>query len=319
MDFGVHLPLMARAGESPLDLLTAFVRDAARLGYKHLVFNDHFIFGIDPPIALASVIGVSGEMKLVPSVLLPVQRGLVPSAKMLAAFDILSGGRLIAGIGPGSMELEYEISRIPFEERWKRFDEMAMSLRALLQPSESPFIGNFYSTEGINLEPKPVQQPKLPIWIGSWGSDAGLRRVARFGDGWLASAFESTPASFREASARLGENLVAEGKDPAGFPNAVSTMFTYVSRDESRLAEVGRFGPFGQRPAGQEGREPPPRVLQQAQAHVRQPPLVGTPEQCAERLSGFNEAGVQTLYLAMMVDPMEQLHYFMEEVAPLVR
>jgi alkanesulfonate monooxygenase SsuD/methylene tetrahydromethanopterin reductase-like flavin-dependent oxidoreductase (luciferase family) len=304
-----------------LTALQDYVKTAADLGFKHLAFNDHFVFNLDPTVAVASVLGVSGEMKIVPSVLLPVQRGLVPSAKLLAALDILSGGRVIAGIGPGSMELEYEINGLQFSERWSRFDEIAMALRSLLQPDEPAFKGKFYSTEGVRLVPMPAQKPKLPIWIGSWGSDAGLRRVARLGDGWIASAFHSTPRNFREHKEKLAGHLYREGKDPASFPNAVSTMFMFISRDQAQLDEMSRGGPFGgfQRDAAAAGNEPPPAAMQRAAAdHVRQPPLVGTPEQCAERLAGFAEAGVQTFYVQPMREPRDQIQLFMEEVAPLV-
>jgi len=76
---------------------------------------------------------------------------------------------------------------INYEERWKRFDEAIQVLRSLWRGGSVGFTGRFYSTAGIDLEPKPLQKLTPPIWIGSWGSGAGLRRVARLGDGWLAS------------------------------------------------------------------------------------------------------------------------------------
>ena len=66
-----------------------------------------------------------------------------------------------------------------FEERWKRFDEAVQLLRCLLCPDAPPLRGHFYAWESTRLEPLPVQESGPPIWIGSWGSDAGLRRVAR--------------------------------------------------------------------------------------------------------------------------------------------
>jgi alkanesulfonate monooxygenase SsuD/methylene tetrahydromethanopterin reductase-like flavin-dependent oxidoreductase (luciferase family) len=70
------------------------------------------------------------------------------------------------------------------------------------QPDHRPrssFTGRFYSTDGISLEPRPTSVDGPPVWIGSWGSSAGLRRVARLGEGWLASAYNTTPALFAEA------------------------------------------------------------------------------------------------------------------------
>jgi alkanesulfonate monooxygenase SsuD/methylene tetrahydromethanopterin reductase-like flavin-dependent oxidoreductase (luciferase family) len=109
----------------------------------------------------------------------------VALAKSLAAIDLLSGGRLVVGVGPGSSALDYAAVGIPFEERWKRLKEAVWAMRALWLREVSPFKGEFYSTEGVVLEPYPTQQPGPPIWIGSCGSEAGLRRTARLGDGWL--------------------------------------------------------------------------------------------------------------------------------------
>ena len=118
----------------------------------------------------------SGNMAVGTSVILAVVRGPVPMAKALAAIDILSNGRLFVGIGPGSSARDYEIVALNYEERWKRFDETIQVLRSLWSGDSVGFTGRFYSTAGIDLEPKPLQKPTPPIWIGSWGSDAGLRR-----------------------------------------------------------------------------------------------------------------------------------------------
>ena len=143
---------------------------------------------------------------------LPVVRGPVPLAKALAALDILSGGRLIVGVSPGSSARDYALAGIAFEERWKRFDEVVQMLRCLLRPDAPSFNGNFYVYEMTRLEPFPVQESGPPIWIGSWGSDVGLHRVARLGDGWLASAFHITPESFADGLARLHVFLEQDGR-----------------------------------------------------------------------------------------------------------
>jgi alkanesulfonate monooxygenase SsuD/methylene tetrahydromethanopterin reductase-like flavin-dependent oxidoreductase (luciferase family) len=89
---------------------------------------------LDGPTALAAVAGRSGGMKLVTTLALASLRGPVPLAKALSALDILSGGRVIAGVGPGSSKADYEAVGVPFEQRWQRFDEVARLLKPLLQP-----------------------------------------------------------------------------------------------------------------------------------------------------------------------------------------
>src|SRR5207248_5628912 len=117
--------------------------------------------------ALAAVLGDTGDMDLMTTVTLPVVRGPVQTAKTLAAIDVLSGGRLIVGVGPGSSEADYRAVGVAFEERWKRVDEAVLALRALWGDASALFEGKFYSTEGIVAEPRPVRGA-MPIWIGSW-------------------------------------------------------------------------------------------------------------------------------------------------------
>src|SRR5215216_5657334 len=146
-------------------------------------------------------------MTLATTVALPAVRGPAPLAKTLAAIDLLSGGRLVVGVGPGSSARDYAAVGLSYEERWQRLDEAIPALRALWGGDGQPFNGRFYSTQGLALEPRPAQHPGPPIWVGSWGSEAGLRRAARLGDGWLASAYNTTPETFAAALCRLQEQL----------------------------------------------------------------------------------------------------------------
>jgi len=207
LDYGVHLPVIDFGFHRfSLERLCAYVRQAEELGFKAVSTNDHLIYSrpwLDAPTALAAVLSHTGKMAVGTSVALPVVRGPVQLAKALAAIDILSNGRLFVGVGPGSSVRDYEIMGIDYEERWKRFDEAVQFLRALWSADGGQFAGRFYSTAGIDIEPKPLQRPSPPIWIGSWGSDAGLRRVARLGDGWLASAYNTTPDQFRVGLEKL--------------------------------------------------------------------------------------------------------------------
>jgi alkanesulfonate monooxygenase SsuD/methylene tetrahydromethanopterin reductase-like flavin-dependent oxidoreductase (luciferase family) len=206
---------------------------------------------LDGPTALAAVMEHSAEMELATTVALAVVRGPVPVAKTLGAIDRLSGGRLIAAVGPGSSADDYAAVGIDFSERWQRFDEAIGVLRALWRRDGVPFVGRFYSTEGLSLDPPPAQTDGPPIWVGSWGSEAGLRRVARLADGWLASAYNTTPDLFAEAWHALGSMLTDRGKNPATFPNALATMWCYITDDRAEAdrehvddltGHVRRFG-----------------------------------------------------------------------------
>jgi alkanesulfonate monooxygenase SsuD/methylene tetrahydromethanopterin reductase-like flavin-dependent oxidoreductase (luciferase family) len=309
VDYGAHLPLIEfEGGRRTLADLRAYARRAGALGYRYLCANDHLLFGapwIDGPTALASTIEASGDMTLATTVCLPVIRGPVQSAKMLAAIDILSGGRLVAGVGPGSSARDYAAIGVPFEERWARFDEAIRALRSLLGEKADSFAGNFYSTEGLSLEPPPTNPTGPPIWIASWGSRAGLRRVARLGDGWLASGYNTTPSGFAEGLGHLHAELDAAGVSRGAFPNGIVTMWLYVSearRDVERmLGEV--LAPMLRRPI-------------EALRDLALP--MGSAEQCAERISAYQEAGAERIFVWPLADELHQLERFREDVVPLV-
>src|SRR5687767_11654308 len=207
-------------GEEPLSLrrLEATVDAARDCGFAAVSANDHLVFQtpwLDGPTALASMVRRSGELALATTVAIAVLRGPVPLAKTLVAIDVLSGGRLVAGLGPGSSERDYRALGIPFEERWKRFDEALAVLRALLSRDRMPERPRYYPVPpDIELSPPPRRPDGIPLWIGSWGSSAGLARVARAGDGWLASAYNTTPERFSDARAALARALKDRGREP---------------------------------------------------------------------------------------------------------
>jgi alkanesulfonate monooxygenase SsuD/methylene tetrahydromethanopterin reductase-like flavin-dependent oxidoreductase (luciferase family) len=293
VDLGVHLPLM-RFGDEALSLqrLQATVDTARECGFAAISANDHFVFQtpwLDGLTALASMIERSGEMALATTVSLAVLRGPVPLAKALAAIDVLSEGRLVAALGPGSSERDYEVLGIPFEERWKRFDEAVALLRGLLEPDSK-------------LAPRPWRPDGVPLWIGSWGSRAGLARVARSGDGWLASAYNTTPQRFSAARTALAGALEQRGRDPTGFPNALATMWTWVCEDRAEADRV-----LGDVLA---------RILRRDRDELRTQVCVGPAEHCAELLSRYAEAGCERVYLWPLGDEPRQLELIAAAVAP---
>ncbi|MBA2636711.1 MAG: LLM class flavin-dependent oxidoreductase [Solirubrobacterales bacterium] len=309
MDYGAHLPLIRFDGAGQtLDDLRAYTRHAAALQYRYLCANDHLLFGrpwLDGPTALAATIEASAGMTLATTVCLPVIRGPVQSAKMLAAIDILSGGRLVAGVGPGSSARDYAAIGVRFEERWQRFDEAISALRSLLDDQAESFAGSFYSTEGVSLDPAPSSPAGPPIWVASWGSPAGLRRVARLGDGWLAYGYNTTPSGFAASLARLHQGLEAAGRGRGAFPHAIVTMWLYVSdarRDAERmLREV--LAPMLNRPV-------------EALRDLALP--IGSAAQCAERISAYQDAGAERIFVWPLADELHQLERFREDVVPLV-
>ncbi len=247
----------------------------------------------------------SSDLGLATTVSLPVVRGPMQLAKTLAALDVLSEGRLTVGVGAGSSVRDYAAIGVPFAERWRRFDEAVPALRALLTRDSEAFVGEFYCTRGIALEPWPVQPHGPPIWLASWGSAAGLRRVARYGDGWLASAYNTTPDRFRMDLDRLADMRRLEGRTAPAWANAIATTWLYVTEDDRRAERVLThvLSPMLKRPV-------------EALRSLSLP--IGPAEVCAERLAAFARAGAQRMFVWPLDDEVAQLEAFRERVAPLV-
>jgi alkanesulfonate monooxygenase SsuD/methylene tetrahydromethanopterin reductase-like flavin-dependent oxidoreductase (luciferase family) len=141
--------------------------------------------------------------------------------------------------------------------------------------------------------------------VASWGSAAGLRRVARYGDGWLASAYNTTPERFGEGLGRLDEALHEMGKTGESLPNALVTAWLFITEDRARadrmLTDV--LAPMLSRPA-------------EALRSLSLP--IGPAELCAERLVAYARAGAQRVFVWPLSDELAQLELFCERVAPLV-
>jgi alkanesulfonate monooxygenase SsuD/methylene tetrahydromethanopterin reductase-like flavin-dependent oxidoreductase (luciferase family) len=306
MRLGAHLPLIDFESRGyDRRILTSFTDAARELGFSALASNDHITFQrpwLDGIVALASVAERSGEMLLATTVSLPALRGPAVLAKAAAAIDILSGGRLVLGVGPGSSAADYEVVGLPFEERWSRLDEAVQVLRSRLTGSNAPFEGRFYKTTAA-LEPRPSQAGGIPIWIGSWGSETGLRRVARLGDGWLASAYNTSPEQLEAGRKKLDVMLEDAGKPSAGFPMSLSTMWTYVT---SEPATRDRY------------QSALAKMLNRPVHDVAPQVLVGPPEECAAKLSTYARIGVDTVFVWPLSDETAQLELLVREVAPLL-
>jgi alkanesulfonate monooxygenase SsuD/methylene tetrahydromethanopterin reductase-like flavin-dependent oxidoreductase (luciferase family) len=308
LELAVHLPLMEFGNEGQsLGRLTRTVDAARECGFAALSANDHFLFQtpwLDGPTALAAVVDRSGAMDLATTVSLVALRGPVPLAKTLAALDVLSDGRVVAGVGPGSSKRDYDAVGVPFEERWQRFDEATAILRSLLRDDPPPETRSHYPLPDSLLAPAPRRSGGVPLWIGSWGSRAGLRRVARFGDGWLASAYNTTPEGFRAAKESLSEELRARGRDADQFPNALVTMWTWITADGGEADRVLRdvLAPLL-------GRDPDA---------LRDQLCIGSAEKCAELLSRYARAGCERVHLWPLGDEPRQIELAATAVFPAV-
>ena len=167
---------------------------AEELGFDALFVNDHVIVDdsprnspwrnvYDPLMVLAYVAARTSRVRLGTSVLIMPYRNPIVTAKMLATLDQMSGGRAIAGVGAGWNEAEYDALGVPYQERGARTTEYLRLWQACWEPGPTTFHGRFFSFDNMHVNPKPVQQPHVPLWIGG-SSHASLRHAARFAQVW---------------------------------------------------------------------------------------------------------------------------------------
>lgn len=300
MRLGAHLPLAdLGAGQPTGEDLHTYARTARDLGYTTLAANDHLLWSrpwLDGPTTLASVISAAGDMALATSIALPVVRHPVVVAKMLTTLATLTQGPVVGGLGPGSSRADYQAVGIPFEQRWARFDEALRLVRTLVR-GEPTTPGTYYAAESL-LAPLPEQAPQ--VWFGSWGSDRRLAAMASVADGWFASAYNATPDQFREARVRLDDHLRAAGRDAADFPDAIATMWLFVtdSRREAKDVLTDVLAP----------------ALKRDPAKLAHLPI-GSPQHCSEVLAGYADAGAREVLLWPIRDNLHQLERGMDAAA----
>lgn len=170
---------------------------AEQLGYDSLWAGEHVVVPsprvepspmepdepiLDPLVALAHLAGHTERILLGTGVIILPQRNPVVLAKQLASLDVLSRGRLIAGIGVGYLEPEMSAIGVPMDGRGARADDYLAAMRSLWQDDAPAHDGRYVSFEGVDAYPRPVQQP-LPVVVGGH-TDRAHRRAAQHADGW---------------------------------------------------------------------------------------------------------------------------------------
>jgi probable F420-dependent oxidoreductase len=176
--------------------------------------------------AAAWVAAKTSRIRLVLAVMVVPHRPAVVAAKMLSTIDVLSGGRLTVGIGAGWLKAEIDaVATTPFVERGAVTDEYMDAMRTIWTQEKPKFHGKYVNIDGLLIEPRPVQKPHPPIWVGG-ESGPSMRRAARIGNAWYpigsnnAHLLDTLPR-LSAGIARLRELTRAAGRDP----NAVGVVY----------------------------------------------------------------------------------------------
>lgn len=308
MKFGVFLPVSGRAASG---VLMDAARRAEALGFEAVWAADRIVTPweirtpypysadqrfivppeapfLEPLSCLAYLAGGTEKVRLGMSVLVMPYRHPLYWAKIATTIDQLSRGRLILGVGVGWMVEEFDALGVSFKERGAMADE-ALELLTVIWGEERPrFEGRFYRFAEIGFAPKPLQKPRIPIWVGGEGARA-QRRAGRYGDAWFPYFVRITP---RELAARF-DNVRRAAAEAGRDPERVRLQCCLPIE-------------LTPEPVSQE----PDR-------------LIGSPEQLATALRAFQSVGVEHVALQFMVPSwprrLEQIERFAREVMPAFR
>lgn len=187
---GRHAPWEVAAGP---DELARIAREADRLGYHHLSCSEHAAIPrptaetrggryYDPAATLGFLASITERIRLLTHVVVLPYHHPLAVAKRYATLDVLSRGRVILGVGVGSLAEEFQLLGVEFEGRGTRYEDALRALRAGLAGPAPAYAGPYYRFSDFILDPAPVQE-RVPIWIGG-RSRRSLRRALVFGDGW---------------------------------------------------------------------------------------------------------------------------------------
>jgi alkanesulfonate monooxygenase SsuD/methylene tetrahydromethanopterin reductase-like flavin-dependent oxidoreductase (luciferase family) len=280
------------------DELRAFVRTADEAGVASLMVGDHLNWycGTFECLTLASFVGAMTRARVGTNVLvLPLRQPFVV-AKMAATLAHLTDGRFALGVGVGGEHpAEFEALGIPPERRGARTDEGLALIRRLLKGEHVDVEGQFVSARGAHLDPNPG----FALLLGG-RSEAALRRVARYGDGW--SSAWVRPDQFRQARAQITELTREAGRDPERFEwVAHARVVLGRTQDEAwddASAYLARYynadpGPF--------------------RGHT----IAGPPESAIEKIGAYFEAGADEVLVTFAArDVVGQQQRFVNDVLP---
>lgn len=284
--------------------LGEFARTAEAVGFDSVQVGDHIQWHapiLEATVLLATFAAVTSRARIATDVIILPLRDPVLIAKTVASLDVLSGGRMIFGVGVGGDHpAEYAAMRVPLAERGERTNESLAIVRGLFDHERFSYAGRHYTITNVGIAPRPLQA-RLPIWVGGT-SEAALRRAARHGDGWIC-AFASE-RKFARLAGTLKAFLAEEGRAADGFTFG-TFLFVNAGGDPVR--------------ARAEGADYISRVYHlDGSTILTRFGAVGPVQMCVERVLAHVEAGARYIVLSPVCgyrDWPRQLEAFGEIIA----
>jgi F420-dependent oxidoreductase-like protein len=244
MTHAVRIGIKSSGQDTTIEDLQMVWRIADEAGFDHVWVFDHLASigagGPDRPVfegwsLLAAIAAATRHVRLGCLVTANTYRNPALLAKIAVTVDHLSKGRLEFGIGAAWAQVEHQMYGIQgLDHRVGRLSESLQILRSLWTQPRTTFEGRYYAMRDAICNPKPIQQPYPPIWIGA-GGERTLMLTARHADVWNASG-GSRPEDLTQLSKRLDEACAQIGRDPATIRRSV--QYSWNGRDRSELMDM---------------------------------------------------------------------------------
>ena len=319
---------------------------ADELGYDSVWIAEHRYPGYafsSTPVVLQAMADRTRQIRIGTAVALITQRHPVLSAEHWAAVDVLSGGRLNFGIGRGISEYDFETVGVPSEESRERFEEAWEVIRRLWTEDEVVHNGKYWSFDVHTLRPRPLQQPMPPIYVSALASPETYRWAGRNGYHLLVAPFLLDSNERQRGFLEIyREELADAGHDPDAF-EVLGTYHLSIVERESQLEGADQYfynylnfiqntgkerTGVKEALAGEANRayQTGEGLYKDIEAMRRQRTVIGTPQQCIERMSELAEAcgltgwSFEISYGGMPPEmTRDQMQLFAEEVIPVLR
>jgi probable F420-dependent oxidoreductase len=302
MRFAISIPQFYADGEFDPVAFRNFFAAAEQLAYDSAWAHESLLSGtpqLSPIETMTYAAACTQRLRLGCAVFVSTLHSPVHLARSMATLDQLSGGRVDVGIGTGGGQRPFAAFGIGADRYVARFTEGLAVMKALWTQDRVSFDGEFWQLASAAMEPKPVQKPHPPVWIGA-GAPAALRRAARVGDGFFGSG--GAPIDRFAEQVRLVRAALAEaGRDLDAFPIA-KRLYIGVddnaarARDRMRAAIARMYG------------RPVPDIEAAA--------VAGTPAECADAVARTAAAGAELVLFTTLFDPGTQAARLAEEVIP---
>ena len=287
-----------------------FARRVEELGYDRVATGEHVMDG-NPPRptlmsipAMAAAAGATRRLRVMTGIVLAPLYHPVMLAKLAAALDLVSGGRLDLGIGVGGQRdsgVEFEALGISVRTRGRRTDEILQALKRLWTEDLVSHRGRFFSFEDVTLLPRPAQQPHPPVWVAG-RSDAAMRRAALLGDGWYPYLF--TVRRLRSSNEKIRAYAAEAGRDLAGFHWGINQPTVIGDSPQEALASAASN--LGSRYVTAD---------RSAEDIARALCVTGTPDDCVKAIQDRIDAGTRDFNLTFLSKDVKELFGQMEAFA----